>query len=68
ARVVYLLSGAVVVEYVFTWEGIGKWSWDSALEGNYSVVMSITFIMVVFVLLVRLSNSLVATYIDSRRR
>ncbi len=68
SRVVYLLSGAVVVESVFNWKGIGKWSWDSAIAGNYPVVMSITFIMVVFVLLVRLSNSLVATYIDSRRR
>lgn len=68
SRVVYLVSGAVVVESVFNWKGIGKWSWDSALDGNYPVVMSITFIMIVFVLLVRLSNGLVATYIDSRRR
>jgi peptide/nickel transport system permease protein len=68
SRVVYLLSGAVVVESVFNWKGIGRWSWDSALEGDYPVVMSITFIMVVFVLLIRLTNSLVTTYIDSRRR
>jgi peptide/nickel transport system permease protein len=68
SRMVYLLSGAVVVEHVFTWEGIGKWSWDSALAGDYPVVMSITFIMVLFVLLVRLSNNLVASHVDLRRR
>lgn len=71
SRIVYLLSGAIVVEYVFNWEGIGKWSWDAALKYeylDYPVVMNITFIMVIFVLLVRLSNSLVAAYVDSRRR
>lgn len=68
SRVVYLVSGAVVVESVFNWKGIGKWSWDSALGGNYPVVMSVTLVMIVFVLLVRLGNGLVATYIDSRRR
>jgi len=68
SRMVYLLSGAVVVEHVFTWEGIGKWSWDSALAGDYPVVMSITFIMVLFVLLVRFGNSLVASHVDLRRR
>jgi peptide/nickel transport system permease protein len=68
SRVVYLVSGAVVVESAFNWKGIGKWSWDSALNGNYPVVMSITFIMIVFVLLIRLGNGLVATYVDSRRR
>lgn len=68
SRMVYLLSGAVVVESVFTWEGIGKWSWDSALAGDYPVVMSITFVMVLFVLLVRLGNNLVASYVDLRRR
>lgn len=67
SRIVYLLSGAVVVEWVFSWEGIGKWSWDSALKSDYLVVMNITFVMVVFVLLVRFGNSLVAAYIDSRR-
>lgn len=68
SRIVYLLSGAVVIEFIFGWDGIGKWSWDSAIAGDYSAVMNITFIMVLFVLLVRLSDNLMAAYIDSRRR
>lgn len=68
SRIVYLLSGAVVVEFVFSWEGIGKWSWDSVLKPDYLAVMNITFILVVFVLLVRFSSSLATAYLDSRRR
>ena len=68
SRIVYLLSGAVVIEFIFGVDGIGKWSWDSAIAGDYSAVMNITFIMVLFVLLVRLSDNLMAAYIDSRRR
>ncbi len=68
SRIVYLLSGAVVIEFIFSWDGIGKWSWDSAIAGDYSAVMNITFIMVLFVLLVRLSDNLLVAYVDSRRR
>lgn len=37
-----LLGGAVVVETVFAWPGLGRLAIESALQRNYSVIMGLT--------------------------
>ncbi len=51
-----LLSGAVVIETVFSWPGMGRLAIESALQRNYPVVLG----EVILVALLALAGSLVA--------
>lgn len=39
-----LLSGSLLVEYVFSWPGLGRLAWESALQRDYPVLMGLVVI------------------------
>jgi peptide/nickel transport system permease protein len=58
----YLLGGAVLVEYIFSWPGIGLYTAQSIEASDYPAIMGVTvmvaFLYVVLNLLVDLSYAL----------
>jgi peptide/nickel transport system permease protein len=63
-----LLSGAVFVETVFAWPGMGKLVVDSIHERDYPVVMAATFVFAVIVILGNLLADVLYAVVDPRIR
>lgn len=63
-----LISGAVVIESIFSWPGIGKYALDSILLKDYPVILGYAFVMVSLVVLIHLFVDVGYAFIDPRIR
>jgi peptide/nickel transport system permease protein len=63
-----LLGGAVVIEYIFDWPGVGNLLIHSILTRDYSIVQAVIIIAVSVYLLVNLSADMLYGVIDPRIR
>jgi len=63
-----LLSGAVIVETIFAWPGIGRLAVDSILARDFPVVQAIVFVASVIYIAINLLTDLLYTVIDPRIR
>ena len=61
-----LLGGAVIVEYIFAWPGLGALAYESILRRDYPVVLTLTLLTGAFILIVNLVVDVVYTYVDPR--
>ena len=64
----FLFSGAVLVEYVFGWPGMGRTIVDAIFQRDYPVVMATTFVFAVMVVIGNLIADLLYAVIDPRIR
>jgi peptide/nickel transport system permease protein len=60
------IGGAVIVEQVFAWPGIGKLFFDSAFQRDYPVIMALTVISAVFVVIGNLLADILYAVFDPR--
>ncbi|MDF2722440.1 MAG: binding-protein-dependent transport system inner rane component [Paenibacillus sp.] len=61
-----LISGAVVIESIFAWPGIGKYALDSILLKDYPVIQGYALVMVSVVILIHLLVDVVYAIMDPR--
>ncbi len=61
-----LISGSVILEYIFSWPGIGALFFNSVLSRDYPTVMGLSFITAVLVLLSTLLADLLYAWADPR--
>lgn len=64
----WLLAGAPVVETVFTWPGIGRYTVESIIARDVPVVQAFTMLAVLLFVLSSLAVDLLSTAIDPRLR
>jgi peptide/nickel transport system permease protein len=64
----FLFSGAVLVEVVFAWPGMGKVIVDAIYQRDYPVVMATTFVFAVIVVVANLIADLLYAVVDPRIR
>lgn len=64
----FLFSGAVLIETVFAWPGLGQLSVDAVGRRDYPVVMGFNLMIASLVLISNLITDLVYGYIDPRIR
>ena len=64
----YLLSGAVIVETIFTWPGLGQLMVSAALTRDYPVVQGFVSYIAVVVLLANLAADIALRIADPRLR
>ncbi|HYE00246.1 MAG TPA: ABC transporter permease [Alphaproteobacteria bacterium] len=62
------MSGAVVVESVFGWPGIGQLTWQAIQQVDIPVIMGVTLTAAVFIVLGNLLADLMAPFVDPRIR
>jgi peptide/nickel transport system permease protein len=62
----YLLSGSVIIERMFQWNGIGNLFFEAILARDYPVVMGLTLISATLVLLVVFVTDLLYAAVDPR--
>jgi peptide/nickel transport system permease protein len=64
----YLLSGSVIVEQIFQWDGVGLLYYDSIMSRDYPTVMALTVVTAVVTLLANLLADLLYAIADPRVR
>lgn len=62
----FLFSGAVFTETVFSWPGVGRLMYDSAMARDYPVLEGSFFVLTVCVVLANLITDVVYGYLDPR--
>ena len=67
-RLPLLLGGAVVIEVVFSWPGLGQLSVDAIHQRDYPVLMALTLFLSTLVLLSNLAADILYAYADPRIR
>jgi len=61
-----LFGGAVVVEYIFSWPGMGRLMYDAILARDYPLVMASSFLFAVLVIVANLVADLLYAVADPR--
>lgn len=61
-----LISGSVILEYIFSWPGIGALFFDAVLSRDYPTVMGLSFMSALLVLLSTLVADLLYAWADPR--
>lgn len=64
----YLISGSVIVEQIFQWDGIGLLYYEAILARDYPVVMGLTVVTAVVTLLASLVADILYAVADPRVR
>ena len=62
----YILGGAIVIETVFTWPGVGLFTMQAILNRDYPVVQASVFILATGVVLINLGVDLLYLWLDPR--
>jgi peptide/nickel transport system permease protein len=63
-----LLGGAVVIEQVFGWPGIGRLAVNAVFRRDYQVVTGTVFVFSIIVIIVNLATDILYSFIDPRIR
>jgi len=63
-----LLAGAILTETIFSWPGIGKWTYDAILGRDYPIVQSGTLLIAFIFVFVNLLVDLSYAFLDPRIR
>lgn len=67
-RIPDLLSGALIVETIFVWPGIGMLNYQAILKQDYPMIMGITLMIAVIVILCNLLADILYSVLDPRIR
>lgn len=62
----YSLTGAFLVEVIFSWPGLGKYVTDAILNVDFPVIVSVTFIVTLFYVFINLGVDLLQAALDPR--
>jgi peptide/nickel transport system permease protein len=66
AKIPYLLGGAVIVEQVFNWPGMGRMAWQAAQDRDFPVIMGIALVAAAFVRAGNLLQRMIFTMVNPR--
>ena len=64
AKIPFILGGAVIVEQIFNWPGMGRMAWQAAQDRDFSVIMGITLVAAAFVRLGSLLQRVILTAVN----
>lgn len=65
-QVAQLLGGSVIIEYLFSWPGLGSLTYISASQRDYPMLMAINLVIAIMVLLANLLTDIAYTIVDPR--
>jgi peptide/nickel transport system permease protein len=63
---VYSLTGAILVEVIFAWPGLGSYITRAILSLDFSVIMAVTLVVTVFYVFINLFLDIIQTFLDPR--
>jgi peptide/nickel transport system permease protein len=63
-----LVGGALIIEQVFTWSGMGRLAFDAAIKRDYPLIMGVVMMAAILTILGNLMADLVYGFLDPRIR
>lgn len=63
---VYSMTGAILVEIIFSWPGLGNYVTNAILSVDFPVIVSVTLVVTVFYVFINLAIDLIQAAIDPR--
>jgi peptide/nickel transport system permease protein len=63
---VYSLTGAILVEVIFSWPGLGSYVTNAVLSIDFPIIVSVTLVVTVFYVLINLVLDLLQAGLDPR--
>ncbi len=63
---VYSLTGALLVEVIFAWPGLGSYVTRAILSIDFPVIMAVTLVVTVFYVFINLFLDILQTFLDPR--
>lgn len=63
---VYSLTGAILIEIIFSWPGLGLYVTNAVLNVDFPVIVSVTLIMTIFYIFINLILDLAQAVLDPR--
>jgi peptide/nickel transport system permease protein len=63
---VYSLTGAILVEVIFAWPGLGSYVTRAILSLDFPVIMAVTLVVTVFYVFINLVLDILQTFLDPR--
>ncbi len=63
---VYSLTGAILVEVIFAWPGLGNYVTGAILSLDFPVIMAVTLVVTVFYVFINLFLDIIQTFLDPR--
>jgi ABC-type dipeptide/oligopeptide/nickel transport system permease component len=67
-RLRMLFTGAVLVETVFAWPGMGRLIYDSIFRRDYNVIMANFLVIAIITILLNILADIIYAYVDPRVR
>ena len=64
----YIFTGAVLIETIFSWPGMGRLYYQAAVERDYPLLMAVLIIGAGFIILCNLIADILYAYLDPRVR
>jgi peptide/nickel transport system permease protein len=64
----YIFGGAIFVEFLFAWPGMGRLYYQAALQRDYPILMAVLIIGASFIILSNLLADIIYAYLDPRIR
>jgi peptide/nickel transport system permease protein len=64
----FLLGGSIVIEAVFSLQGLGQLAWDSIARNDFPVVQSVVLVLAVIYIALTLAADLLNAFLDPRLR
>ena len=64
----YIFTGAVLIETIFAWPGMGRLYYQAAVERDYPLLMAVLIIGAAFIILCNLLADILYAYLDPRVR
>ena len=64
----YIFTGAVLIETIFAWPGMGRLYYQAAVERDYPLLMAVLIIGAAFIILSNLLADILYGYLDPRVR
>lgn len=64
----YIFTGAVLIETIFAWPGMGRLYYQAAVERDYPLLMAVLIIGAAFIILSNLLADILYVYLDPRVR
>lgn len=62
----YLMGGSILVESVFAWPGVGRYSANAMLSADYNAVMGVTIVMAIIYLVANFIVDVLCRWVDPR--
>jgi peptide/nickel transport system permease protein len=63
-----MITGALVIETVFSWPGMGRLAYDAAVQSNYPVLQGVVLFITLLFVLLNLGVDILYAYLDPRIR